>query len=185
MGNTIIDHKLLVDSILSQDGIIVGGYVRAWISNGNPTDDGWEDVDCVFPDATKANKAIANINDLFGNNAPNIDIRASSFVNEEIKSLKLISLRFDTFYCSCWKFDGEFKLLEPAKSDMSFNEVVDQTKNKIAQCIMPFRFYNKNPRQIAKMIRRKWKIIDDKKNPIPEDILKRISDSYKSVYIKN
>ena len=38
MGQTtIINHNLLIDSIISQGGIIVGGYVRAWVSNGFPS----------------------------------------------------------------------------------------------------------------------------------------------------
>lgn len=187
MGETsIIDHELLINSILEQNGIIVGGYVRAWVSNGHPSNNGWQDIDCIFPDIDKAKIAIKNIKNLFGENSPEIDLRSSSFgLYSKLQKSKLISLQFNTFYCSCWKFDGKIELLEPAKKYIGYDETLYQTKNKIAKCIMPFQFYKNNPRQIAKMLKYGWVITDHKGNEIPKDILLKIVKNYKSTLTLN
>lgn len=180
---SIIDHNLLIDTILSQNGIIVGGYVRAWVSNGAPSDQGWEDIDCIFQNFDDAKIAIKNIKNLFGVYTPEIDLRVSKFgPYSHLRDIKSISLKFNTFYSSCWKFDGEMKLLEPAESYSSYEKVFHQTKNKIAQCIMPFNFYKKNPRQIAKMLKYGWTVIDDKEREIKKEILLDIIKNCKSTY---
>ena len=172
MAETIIDHEKLVKLVLEQKGIIAGGYVRAWVAAGQPTDEGWEDIDCFFPNDELAYKATQNIQKAFGENAPMVDTRIAYYNKpDKDNNYKSLNLSFNTFYCCCWKFDGEFKTIEPATTDLSIDEMYDLTRNKIAKCIMPFHFFKHKSLQLIKMINYGWKIIDYDNKEIPEKVI--------------
>jgi hypothetical protein len=42
-----MDHELIHRTIISNGGKIVGGYVREWIANGEPSNTGWSDIDIL------------------------------------------------------------------------------------------------------------------------------------------
>jgi hypothetical protein len=157
-----LNHDFLIKTIIDNGGKIRGGYVREWVFNGEPSDFGWEDIDCIFPSSEKYFETKRSLHEYFGNNTPVIDIKCQEF-NER----KPYSFAND-FFCNYWGFNGEFFLLEPSKSLFSYEEIIEMTKNKIARCAMPFHYPTFNIYKIFKMLYYKWNIIDYCGMKIPE-----------------
>lgn len=186
MGKTTIDHEFLIKTILDNGGEIVGGYVRAWKAAGHPTDYGWKDIDCVFEEDRKFWETVKIINKKFGPNAPVLDFKAQFFkklfgIQSPVDHLG-IKLSFNDFYCNCWKFNGKFELLEPAKSKVSIEEMEEFMKNKIAKCIRHFSSLSYSAHKVFKMKEYGWKLINIDNNELPESevlILKKRFDAQK------
>jgi hypothetical protein len=143
-----MDHDILIKTILDNNGIIHGGYMRAWVSAGHPVNEGWEDIDCIFENNKIAFKAVSELQKILKDSCPKIDLkwRHRSY--------------YDDFYCNCWYFDGSLNLIEPAKMRFSFEEMEKMNQNKIAMCIKNFDLNNYQPHRIKKMINYGWKIVN-------------------------
>jgi hypothetical protein len=151
-----IDHDFIIKTVLENGGEIVGGYMRAWVSNGNPSDTGWDDVDVICRDEKNQTRIREELSD------------AGIFVDFRP------TFSFTDFWCNCWKFDGNIKMIEPALSKKSFSWLESQTKEKIAQCIFSFQYSMRLPYRVVKLIKRGWKIADTKGNIADsESILER------------
>jgi hypothetical protein len=157
-----LNHDFLIKTIIDNGGKIRGGYVREWILNGEPSDFGWEDVDCTFESSDSEDKALKILYENLGN-IPKIDTRCQSFnspLSEYWCFYEKLHIFEPSFFCNFWLFDGSFKLLEPAKSKFSYEEILEMTKNKIARCSMPFHYPTFTPFKIFKMLYYKWNIVD-------------------------
>ena len=147
------DHEFIIKTIIDNDGVIVGGYVRAWVVNGGLKNDGWSDIDCQFKSLDGAKNTKLKLFETLGDLTPPIDVRRR--VNH-----------MDNFWCNCWKFDGEIKMMEPALSSMKFEDLEQETKNKIARCILPLRWAMRFPHKIKTMILHGWDIVHSDGTPI-------------------
>lgn len=144
-----MNHELLIQTILNHNGIIHGGYVRAWVSEGHPTDHGWKDIDCIFKNLDEASRAILELEKFFKEKCPKIDIK---WQNRNY---------YDDFFCNCWFFNGELNLIEPAKSIYSIEELKKINQNKIAKCIRELNLINYPAFRLKKMVDYGWKILDN------------------------
>lgn len=160
MGQAAIDHRLLQDTILNNGGIIIGGYVRAWVINGYASNDGWDDVDCFFPTNSDYQNAKLELQNKFGDDCPKIDVRYMHTFND--------------FYCNCWKYDGEIKLMEPALSLLTFDELKEETIAKQARCIASWWWSSRLPYRVKKLIKRGFTILHPDKTPVASSILARL-----------
>lgn len=156
-----IDHGFLHKTILENGGKIVGGYVRAWIANGGPCDNGWNDIDCIFETKNGERKTVDTLNQKFGKDFPPIDVRQTSTY-------------FTDFYCNCWEFDGEIKMTHPANLNMTYKELEDETKAKWARCIFSWWWSSRLPYRVARLVSNGWKIYNPDKTPVTDILLKPI-----------
>jgi hypothetical protein len=139
------DHEVLHREILDVGGVIVGGYVREWVRNGGdaPSNEGWSDVDCFFPDPDKGLAARARLKELLGERCPSIQI--------------LFGLEFfDDFFCNCWKFDGAISPYPPAID--RYEQTLEETRQEIARVIVSIPRVMRAPRRVAAMSQRGWEI---------------------------
>lgn len=161
-ARTRINHDILIKTILDNDGVIGGGYVRAWVQAGEPVDSGWEDIDCNFNDRRKAINAQSELNKLFLNNPLILDFRWDFTARD--------------LYCNCWYFDGKLKLIEPAKSTILYDELKEMTTNKIAKCIYPFdHVMRRRPLKVITMIDDYgWKILNSDNQELSVEQISKI-----------
>lgn len=156
-----IDHTTLHRIILDNGGKIVGGYVREWMVSGEPSDHGWSDIDCIFATTQGERAAILGIKESFGDEAPSIDVRQQT-------------THFTDFYCNCWEFDGKIKMIYPADSRMTFEELAEETSSKIARCIYSWWFSSRLQYRVRKLILRGWTIHHPNKEPVSSGLLNAI-----------
>lgn len=108
----MIDHNFIINTILKNKGIIIGGYIREWLANGSPSNCGWKDIDikCKKDDELIIQKEIALRH-------PNLSLDFSPNMYDSYRNL---------YSCNLIKYDGEFKPCIEIK-----NDIIDLTKNKI------------------------------------------------------
>jgi hypothetical protein len=134
-----MDHQFIIDTILKNNGIIIGGYVREWLGNGKPMNTGWKDIDIKCPKQFQF-KIMKEINILY----PKLFL---DFSPTEFSSYT------SPYSCNLIKYDGDFKTVK----HLGEKDYIDLTKNKI--CI-----YLKNisiGRKLSfeqKLINNGWKI---------------------------
>jgi hypothetical protein len=108
-----MNHDLIVDTIIKNNGIIIGGYVREWLGNGTPSDTGWKDIDIKCPQESefKIRKELYDIYPkLFLDFSPNAFFGYRS-----------------PYSCNLIQYDGEFKTVKC----LGEQDYVDSAKNKI------------------------------------------------------
>ena len=44
-----MNHNKIIEIILKNQGVLVGSYIREWLGNGKPMDNGWNDIDIKCP----------------------------------------------------------------------------------------------------------------------------------------
>jgi hypothetical protein len=148
MGSSKLNHSFIIETIVENEGIIIGGYMREWMARGEPSDEGWNDIDCKFKSIEGHKTALKKLREEFGERAPNIDIRQ---INEH----------FQSFWCNCWMFDGEIKLIEPALSKKTFDQQKEENMAKQAKSIVPLWLLNiRDPKRITNLINNGWSIYD-------------------------
>lgn len=137
-----MDHSLLIDTILKNKAKLTGSYIREWIGNGKPMDNGWNDIDIICPKDKEAIIAREVLNKF-----PNIklDFRAGSTPFYSSK-----------YSANLFRYDGEFKIMPPYGKYQE--EFLSLTKNKIC------KFLNANPvgRRLdleKKLISNGWKLV--------------------------
>jgi hypothetical protein len=113
----MINHCLLHKTIADYGGLIVGGYMRAWVLNGEPSDHGWSDVD-VF-----------GIKKEFKNLLKDKIKEATNGRKTDFKYLGIVC----NFHCNSWIYDGRSIYREKTKYGKYDDlEVLEQTKSKMA-----------------------------------------------------
>lgn len=96
-----MNHDFIINTIIKNNGVICGGYVREWIINGKPSDIGWNDIDILC--SIENQKIIKNtINSLYPN--IEIDFRINNYLNSTSP------LCFDLFL-----YDGNLKVIDEYK----------------------------------------------------------------------
>jgi len=122
-----MDHNKVIEIILKNKGILVGSYVREWLGNGKPMDNGWNDIDikCPIENIEKIKKEIASIDPII-----NLDFKAIYF-----------DLNSSGYSGNYFTYDGDFKLCNNIypKYNFASDLWLDLTKKKI--CI----FLNNSP----------------------------------------
>jgi hypothetical protein len=157
-NNIKIDHDFILKTILDNDGYIHGGYVRAWILNENPSDNGWNDIDCVFESPDNRKNVQRILFDQYGFKCPKIDTRQLGF-------------GFNDFFCNCWKFDGRLRLVEPANGSFSFEQLKEETQEKIAKCITSIRWVSRIPNRIKRFTEDGWTVLKSDGTPVSPSFL--------------
>ena len=109
-----MDHNFIINTIIKNNGIIIGGYVREWIWNGSPSDNNWKDIDIKCP-LDSEEKIAKEIHSLY----PNIilDFRPNKFTGYK-----------SPYSCDLLQYDGQFKTVEYFGDEKNY---VDLAKNKI------------------------------------------------------
>ena len=138
----MINHDLIIKTIIDHNGYIVGSYIREWIANGKPVDSGWSDIDisCSKEKIDIIQKEILKID-----KSINLDFRAGYTPYYRSKySADLVA------------YDGKFKILPPYAHKEE--EYIELTKNKIC------KFLNSNcvGRRLClekKLILSDWKLV--------------------------
>lgn len=137
-----MDHSLLIDTILKNKAKLTGSYIREWIGNGKPMDNGWDDIDIIC-DKDKEGFLISELYILF----PKIkfDFRAGTTPNYSSK-----------YSANLFRYDGEFKIMPPYEKYQ--DEFLELTRSKIC------KFLNNDPlgRRLdleKKLISNGWKLI--------------------------
>ena len=153
-----INHDFVVKTIFDNGGYIHGGYVRAWVLNGEPSNNGWNDIDCLFDKKEGRAKAQLILNEEYGSNSPRLDTR-------QIHSF------FNDFWCNCWKFDGKIKLVEPAASQISIEALRDETISKVARCITTIHFVARLQYRIDRFFNDGWNVVNSDGSKIPSRFL--------------
>lgn len=135
----MFNHKFIIDTIIKNNGIILGGYIREWVANGIPSDYNWQDIDikCPKDSIEKIRKQIYNI-------YPNLKL---DFSPNEYSGYR------SPYSCNLIQYDGEFKTVKYLGNE----DYIDLTKKKI--CI----YFKKNNfgRKIdleRRLINQGWKI---------------------------
>lgn len=134
----MIDHNFVINIIIKNKGIIIGGYVREWLANGVPSDNGWKDIDikCQKKDSIIIEKEIKI-------KYPKLQLDFSPNMYDSYRNL---------YSCNLIKYDGEFKPCINSNYD-----ILNLTKNKI--CIY---LNNSNAGRVLsfekKIINNGWKI---------------------------
>lgn len=109
----MIDHDFIIKTILDNNGVLIGGYVREWIGNGSPSNNNWKDIDIKCPkDSMK--KIKKEINSLY----PNLKL---DFASNEYCSFR------SPYSCNLIQYDGEFKTVKY----LGEQDYVHLAKNKI------------------------------------------------------
>jgi hypothetical protein len=143
-----MNHNFIIDSIIENNGIILGSYVREWIGNGNPTNYGWKDIDIKCPPSN-----IYKIKESIQQKYPNIRLDFTpSFIpkNSAVKYL---------YTCKFFKYDGRFKILDDLVSDgTNTSEWLEFTKDKIYYAFLnDNEFYKRDSYQELKLNSYGWK----------------------------
>jgi hypothetical protein len=167
MATNKLNHELIIKTIIDNGGEILGGYVRAWVENGEPSDNGWSDIDCKFNSIENFKNAKKII---FNEHPVNIDLKVTHFGEF-----------FNDFWCNCWKFDGQLKMIKPALGNISFQELENETKAKIAKCIISFFWVMRLPHRVLNLINRGWTICESNGDPVPPKTIQRIISIYKPI----
>jgi hypothetical protein len=116
----MIDHELIHKSVIDSGGVVVGGYMRAWVANDGPSDEGWNDLDVYGVEKDKTLALVEKIQDATGGRGV------------DFKYLGIVC----NFYCNSWIYDGRSIYREKTKSgEMDDGEVLDQTRSKMAVLI--------------------------------------------------
>lgn len=155
-----VDHEFLQDTIVSHGGRIIGGYVRAWVQHGKPSNIGWSDIDCWFDDQAKFVKVQTLLKERMGDSCPQIDNRYLHTFND--------------FFCNCWQYDGNIKLMEPAASMLSFEELREETLKKQARCIVSWRWASRLPYRVKKLLAAGFVILHPDKTPVAQALLRSL-----------
>ena len=108
-----MNHKFIIDTIIKNNGIIIGGYVREWIGNKNPSDTNWKDIDIKCPKES-VEKIKKEIHSLYPN--LNLDFSPNDFFGYR-----------SPYSCNLIQYDGEFKTVKYLGEE----DYVDLAKNKI------------------------------------------------------
>lgn len=133
----MIDHELIQRIIIDNGGCIIGGYVRQWVSKGEPSDTGWSDIDCRFitiEGYRNANREMMNLNPV----PPRLDLFTGHGKMKRAPDQRFFTaVGFNDFWCNCWMFDGKIKPFPPllSASKTLIDEIREQNKNKIARMI--------------------------------------------------
>ena len=108
-----MNHKFIIDTIIKNNGIILGGYVREWIGNKNPSDQNWQDIDirCSKDSIEKIKKEIHSL-------YPDLNL---DFSPNEYSGYR------SPYSCNLIQYDGQFKTVKY----LGEQDYVDLTKNKI------------------------------------------------------
>lgn len=98
---------------MKNNGIIIGGYVREWIANKNPSDNNWQDIDikCPKDSIEKIRKEIYSL-------YPNLNL---DFSPNEYSGYR------SPYSCNLIQYDGEFKTIKHSREQ----DYIDLAKNKI------------------------------------------------------
>jgi hypothetical protein len=130
-------HDEIISTVIDNNGIIIGGYVREWVRYGEPQNTGWNDIDVLCPDE-----------------------ESKKNIKQKLKEINLIAdfratPPFNDFFCNCWMFDGKIKPVESKDKKFSVEEIEDQTKSSIA-AMMETIFFRVD--KIQNFLRNNWKI---------------------------
>jgi hypothetical protein len=122
-----MNHNKIIEIILKNQGVLVGSYIREWLGNGKPMDNGWNDIDikCPIENIEKIQKEIKQIDQLI-----NLDFKATYFDSSN-----------SGYSSNYFTYDGNFKLCNNIypKYNFASDLWLDLTKKKI--CI----FLNTSP----------------------------------------
>jgi hypothetical protein len=111
----MFDHQFIINTIIENNGIIIGGYIREWLGNGKPMDFGWNDID-IRCDENSKKKIKKEIDALY----PNLKL---DFSPSEFSGYR------SPYTCNLIQYDGEFKTVKY----IGEKDYVNLTKNK--ECI--------------------------------------------------
>jgi hypothetical protein len=108
-----MNHKFIIDTIIKNNGIILGGYVREWIGNKSPSDTNWQDIDirCPKDSVEKIKKEIYSL-------YPNLNL---DFSPNQFHSYR------SPYSCNLIQYDGEFKTVKYLGEE----DYVNLARNKI------------------------------------------------------
>jgi hypothetical protein len=143
-----MNHNLIIDTIIKNDGIVVGSYVREWIGNGYPKDNGWNDIDIKCP-IDKINEIKNKIKKEY----PNIKLDfMPSFIPNDVITAQL-------YTCNFFKYDGDFKILDYSiPVDVDASKWLEFTKDKIYYAFLDNEeFYKRASYQEEKLNKNGWK----------------------------
>jgi len=108
-----MNHEFIINTIIKNNGIIIGGYVREWLANEKPANTGWNDIDIKCPQRSieKIKKEIYTLYPKL-----NLDFSPNDFYGYR-----------SPYSCNLIKYDGEFKFVKhPSEQDY-----INLTKNRI------------------------------------------------------
>jgi hypothetical protein len=108
-----MNHQFIIDTIIKNNGIILGGYIREWIGNSSPSDNNWQDIDIRCP-KDSIEKIKKQIHSLY----PHLNL---DFSPNEYSGYR------SPYSCNLIQYDGEFKTVKY----LGDNDYVDLAKNKI------------------------------------------------------
>jgi hypothetical protein len=108
-----MNHQFIIDTIIKNNGIILGGYIREWIGNKNPSDNNWQDIDIRCP-KDSIEKIKKEIHSLY----PNLNL---DFSPNEYNGYR------SPYSCNLIQYNGEFKTVK----HLGEQDYVDLAKNKI------------------------------------------------------
>lgn len=108
-----MNHEFIIDTIIKNNGIIIGGYIREWIGNENPSDNNWQDIDIKCPKES-VEKIRKEIHSLY----PNLIL---DFSPNEYSGYR------SPYSCNLIQYDGEFKTVK----HLGEEDYVNLAKNKI------------------------------------------------------
>jgi hypothetical protein len=154
-----MDHELIHRTIISNGGKIVGGYVREWIANGEPSNTGWSDID-ILVDPQHQETIKKQLID--------IGIRADFQAR----------LPFNDFYCNCWGYDGSIFPISKTEERFSVDQIMEQTKNKEAHAMKTNRFI------LHKWIKfqiKGWKLFDHHGNPLKQSMVDALLKKHQAI----
>jgi hypothetical protein len=134
-----MDHDFIINTIIKNNGIIIGGYIREWVVNGNPSDHNWKDIDIKCPE-----NSVEKIKKEIGSLYPNLilDFRPNLYVGYK-----------SPYSCDLIQYDGEFKTVDIITKE----NYLDLIKNKICIYIRKTSVGRKLNRE-QKLINQGWKI---------------------------
>ena len=116
-----MDHNKLHQIVTDAEGVFCGGYVRAWLSAGEPVNEGFRDIDVIGVALEKRPNVSKEVYELTG--------RRLDFSRNP---------RTVVFYANTWLFDGKsFYQNDYADPVFSPEETLEQIKQKQA-VLMPY-----------------------------------------------
>ena len=145
-----MNHNLLIQTILENNGKICGSYIGAWLMQGSPSDVGWQDIDIK---CSKDQEAIIakKINDIDSN--VKLDFRINYINNIVLMSPYSINL---------FEYDGSFKAVD--EFSKFTEEWLNYAKDKI--CIFG-NSIGQRDEDLEEILRKNnWSVLDIKKRPI-------------------
>lgn len=146
-------HDMLMDVVVSKGGVLLGSYVREWRASGAPlSEDRVNDVDCIFTDPKLFDAAKVAVSERWG---PILDGRVRLPIND--------------FFCNCWSYDGEFKVI-PAGDKIPLEEHVTLTERRIARCINPWHWVSRMPHRVRNLQNFGWVFQDHLGRPLTPSI---------------